>query len=199
MIVSNESKEKNEMIKTVLLTSLIVTAIVVTSERQQVKAAYWDETYDQRIQDLGGPYARNCLALTIFNVNKEANASFLKCDNDMLILKRDVCPSHNNKYPVCTSDALNEYLAKRDLYNVQKAPTEWYEIAHPPKTETKNLTEEEWNKLKQGINMKINQCKEKTGNNTQCIIDVYGWKNQTEIQEGFKTLTHCDLRITSHC
>jgi hypothetical protein len=47
-----------------------------------------------------------------------------KCDNNLLIIKKDVCPSHNNAFPVCTEPKLDTYISERRLDSA-KTPMEW--------------------------------------------------------------------------
>jgi putative transposon-encoded protein len=148
-------------VKTILLTSLIVMALIGVTSSQVVKGARWNSEVENQTKYTGSAFAIGCdtafkaYPLTTFVPDKRVDYQNLlaRCDNDLLIFKLDVCPSHGNSFPICSEPKLIIYLDERGLNSVTKAPIEWYtdtklDQTHTTKPETRLLTEEERNKQK---------------------------------------------------
>lgn len=58
------------------------------------------------------------------------------CDNNLLIIYKDVCPSHNNGFKVCGEPTVYQYLLERKLLSA-KTPVEW-KIPTPEQAEEAN-------------------------------------------------------------
>jgi putative transposon-encoded protein len=132
-------------VKMILLSTILVsTFILLVSNSQVLKAATWSPETENWVSQKGKTFLSNCIEQTIVRKAYVVFENYTKvymidralqvCDNDLLILKLDVCPNHANKYTVCHEIGLPKYIHDRELDSVTVTPIEWWSFTHPEKS-----------------------------------------------------------------
>ncbi len=92
---------------------VIITALLVLGIQQSgklAKGASWNSKIEDWLNGNAKPYVLTCQLALMGNqlassslAQETGNTDQLKrCDNNLLIIKKDVCPTHGNAFPVCT-------------------------------------------------------------------------------------------------
>ena len=117
-----------------LMMVMIVDSGIMINGQQIASAASWSSEIESWLNNDAATWSQMCMLnlntyseMAQFNDQQLINISnqlLYDCDNNLLIINKDVCPSHDDGFKVCGEPMVYQYLSERGLLSA-KAPMEW--------------------------------------------------------------------------